>query len=74
MNLVAEPPTDELRALGAPGAPPAERSLRFVELAAAVRRHERAAGSAAVPKRPADHDLYRLLSALERLNPEQEPR
>ncbi|HXV52487.1 MAG TPA: hypothetical protein VD765_04605 [Solirubrobacterales bacterium] len=73
MNLVAEPPTDELRALGAP-APPAERGVRFVELAAAVRRHERAAGSAAVPKRPADHDLYRLLSALERLNPEQEPR
>jgi hypothetical protein len=67
MSLLAEPPTEELFALGAPNASH-DPEAPFVELADAVRRHERAAGSAAIPKRPADHHLYRLLNALERLS------
>lgn len=64
---VAEPPTDELRAL----IPAAEPTLPapdtdYIELAAAVRRHQLAAGHRAVPKRPVDHALYRLLNELER--------
>ncbi len=62
---VAEPPTDELRAL-VPAAEPAPPALDtdFIALAAAVRRHQLASGHRAVPTRPADHALYRLLNEL----------
>ena len=63
---VAEPPTDELRAL-VPAAEPTPPALDadFIALAAAVRRHQLAAGHRAVPTRPADHALYRLLNELD---------
>jgi hypothetical protein len=35
-------------------------------LAHAVREHERTAAGGAVPKRPADHALYRRLTEIER--------
>jgi hypothetical protein len=64
---LAEPPTEEQPALSAPDAlPPAQTAERFADLAAAVRQHESRAGHRAVPKRPADHALYRLLTELER--------
>jgi hypothetical protein len=64
---VAEPPTDELRALPPAVAPTASTpDADLIELVAAVRRHQVAAGHRAVPKRPADHALYRLLNELER--------
>jgi hypothetical protein len=43
-----------------------EPAERFAELAAAVRRHESGVAHRAVPKRPADHALYRMLTELER--------
>ena len=64
---IAEPPTDEQPALGGAGqAPLPEANAQFIELAAAVRLHERIATDRSVPKRPADHRLYRLLTELER--------
>jgi len=41
-------------------------SAQFIQLASAVRRHEAVATHPAVPKRPADHELYRVLDELER--------
>ena len=40
--------------------------LSLARLAAAVREHESFSGGRAVPKRPADHELYRRLDAIER--------
>ena len=65
MNALPEPPTEELHLPEAAGPPIPER---FFDLAAAVRRHELTATGGAMPKRPADHDLYRLLNTLERLD------
>ncbi|HEX6117029.1 MAG TPA: hypothetical protein VFY99_08000 [Solirubrobacterales bacterium] len=42
--------------------------LSLARLAAAVREHEELSGGAAVPKRPADHELYRRLAAIERIH------
>lgn len=39
---------------------------RLSALARAVREHERTAAGGAVPKRPADHALYRRLTEIER--------
>jgi hypothetical protein len=39
---------------------------RLSALAQAVREHERTAAGGAVPKRPADHALYRRLTEIER--------
>lgn len=69
---LAQPPTEEQPALGGGLASP-EANAPFVELAAAIRNHESAAGHAAVPKRPADHELYRTLTTLEQFD-EHEPR
>ncbi len=61
---LAQPPTEEQPAIGRGPASP-EANAPFVALAAAIRRHEQAAGHPAVPKRPADHELYRTLTTLE---------
>ena len=45
----------------------ADPGLSLARLAAAVREHESKAGDRAVPKRPADHELYRRLEAIERI-------
>jgi hypothetical protein len=44
----------------------ADPGLSLARLAAAVREHEAKARGRAVPKRPADHALYRRLEAIER--------
>jgi len=44
----------------------ADPGLSLARLAAAVREHESFSGGRAVPKRPADHELYRRLEAIER--------
>ena len=44
----------------------ADPGLSLVRLAAAVREHQAVAGDRSVPKRPADHELYRRLDAIER--------
>lgn len=50
------------------GAVPEQRAARgLAELSDAVREHERTAADGAVPKRPADHALYRRLTEIERL-------
>lgn len=53
---------------GWPGGAVAEqRAARgLAELSDAVRDHQRTAAGGAVPKRPADHALYRRLSEIER--------
>jgi hypothetical protein len=53
----------------APGRPRlrgADPGLSLARLAAAVREHQAVAGHPAVPARPADHELYRRLEAIER--------
>ncbi len=45
----------------------ADPGLSLARLAAAVREHEAFSGGRAVPKRPADHELYRRLEAIERI-------
>jgi hypothetical protein len=59
---VAEPPTEEHELSLSP---PPETAIRFARLADAVRRHRAIADHPAVPKRPADHALYRSLDELE---------
>lgn len=44
----------------------ADPGLSLARLAAAVREHQSLAGGGAVPKRPADHELYRRLESIER--------
>ena len=44
----------------------ADPGLSLARLAAAVRDHQAVAGGRAVPARPADHELYRRLEAIER--------
>jgi hypothetical protein len=64
---IAEPPTEEQPVLPAARGPGlGEHTSRFIELAAAVRRHEGSAGHPSVPKRPADHALYQALDEIER--------
>jgi hypothetical protein len=68
---LAEPPTEEQPTLPLPlpaqaPAVSAEADALFTDLTAAVRRHQAVAGHRAVPKRPADHALYRLLDELEK--------
>jgi hypothetical protein len=63
---VLEPPTEEQPALAPlPARTEAEDEVRFGELAASVRRHRALTDHPAVPRRPADHALYRALSDLE---------
>jgi hypothetical protein len=42
---------------------------RYRALTAAIRRHELMASHPSVPKRPADHAMYRQLAALETIPP-----
>jgi hypothetical protein len=44
----------------------ADPGLSLARLAAAVREHQATTGDRAIPKRPADHELYRRLEAVER--------
>ena len=60
MTNLETPPTQELPAEDAPPAP-TRAQRRYRALAAAVRSHELARSHPAVPKRPADHDLYAAL-------------
>jgi hypothetical protein len=68
-----ETPTKELRVVGTPpGAdvPDSRETLnRFVALVDAVRVHEAATSRPAVPRRPADHSLYRWLDRVQGLEP-----
>jgi hypothetical protein len=63
----AEPPTDEQPVAWFADGEPVTLDLasRFRLLARAVREHERASAHRAVPKRPRDHRLYRMLTELE---------
>ena len=63
----AEPSTDEHPVAWFADGEPAtlDTASRFQLLARAVRRHEQESGHRAVPKRPRDHRLYRLLTELE---------
>jgi hypothetical protein len=62
--VIAETPTEELPAL----APPSPRLVgdHLSRRAAEIWLHRRVADHPAVPKRPADHSLYRQLERLER--------
>lgn len=61
---LAEPPTEEQPIEPAAAVP--EALAQFNELAAAIRRHQAVAGHPAIPRRPLDHALYRMLDELER--------
>lgn len=61
---LAEPPTEEQPV--APAAAIPKALAQFDELAAAIRRHQVVAGHPAIPRRPLDHALYRMLEELER--------
>jgi hypothetical protein len=70
-----ETPTTELPVVrdAAPGADdrpadPAETLNRFVALVDAIRSHESATSRPAVPRRPADHELYRSLDEIQGLD------
>jgi hypothetical protein len=72
----ATPPTQELpaapqRPAGAkpPPGPDVATQRRYRALAAAICRHEQVSSHPSVPKRPADHALYRDLAALEEIPP-----
>jgi hypothetical protein len=67
-----ETPTKELPVVGetpraADGPEVVETLNRFVALVGAVRSHETATSRPAVPRRPADHELYRTLDEIQGL-------
>jgi hypothetical protein len=49
-------------------ADPAETLNRFVALVDAIRSHDSATSRPAVPRRPADHELYRSLDEIQGLD------
>jgi len=61
------PPTQELpvEAPGTAATAPRGPEHRYRALAGAVRRHEATSSHPCVPKRPADHALYGVLTRLE---------
>jgi len=69
MNSTAEPSTEEsrlpTRELRIPSGEPGliDAADRVAALEEAVRDHRRATDDLAVPRRPSDHVLYRLLDA-----------
>ncbi len=72
-----EPPTEELiwfswvpHHPAASGGPVED----LVELVEAIRRHQSQTSHPAVPKRPADHALYRRMGEIEGAAPSDEPR
>jgi hypothetical protein len=60
MDHLLEPPTEEMP-LWLPEARLIETHRKLAELEEAIRAHEATSSSPAVPKRPADHVLYRRL-------------
>jgi hypothetical protein len=76
-NAELTPPTQELPIESPNGEAPesAEPYARFLELAAAVRRHANSTSPLSVPRRPGDVALYRRLVELEEspLLPGDEP-
>jgi hypothetical protein len=64
-QVEAIPPTEELPVPALPAAPVARG--RYRALAAAVRSHQLLRSHPSVPKRPADHALYRALQAQDSL-------
>jgi hypothetical protein len=66
-NAEATPPTQELPipAAQAPRLAPSTAGPRFEALAAAVRAHRVVTRHGAIPMRPSDHALYRLLAEIE---------
>jgi hypothetical protein len=62
MDHLLEPSTEEMP-LWLPEAGLIETARRLAELEEAVRSHEEAASSPAVPKRPGDHALYRRVKS-----------